>query len=938
MTDATPLVWNMVKAGHYVAGADDATGYTVRRDPNASPDNRWSLRHNARKVSAHRLLTSAKRAAQTIADGEASAAAAPLPITPQVPAIAATHGEPYVRGVATAYTAQPQQQVAQADVVPLPTPAARPTPVAAVAAHYRETHQWPSASEVVRRGADLDELHQALGAGLVERQEQAGRAVYLLPAPGGDEPLRDNDVVTVTPHRNGRQFDVIDANVGGVDPELVQVFPRRPQSTEDTGRWVGREWVRRVPAEVIEPLDEGDDEQAECDGHESLNGADMGESVYCDGNCLNARGPVRTPAPPAEVPAPFAVGALLVRKSDTLTARVWRVTGCETRGGVTPAPYVTLVDPFNGETGGCYASAMRTATLAEGLRTSAPEQYREVLVHLLTPHGFTAPTGPDRLVLDLPDDGAFLIHDPTGVALCTMREALRIAYPATHAGEGDGDVGTAWLDLTYGTSYETVADVAAGLARQRGQASHDEHLREVADQLRDWSGPEGASAEVWLQRDQLRELADRLAAPRSECRAAGYARRTTAVMHGLMVTLYRLAEGDEPVDPNALRGLAMRTADLMTTPEVLGAEAVAEHLAARGVGAALVADESVLPADVDGLVASMQAAGYTLAPEPEFVGGRRVRYLTPPAAEAVAPPTSDPAPSDVAPAPAGPAYDFRPGDVWRDDALRVTWHVRQDTHGEPELFEPDGPGRVPADALRQTRGGMRLRSRVMHDEREIPFEFDGEVLAGYVAGWCGHRVAVSEWRAGFRVCERCPTPDDDQAADDDVVLDGPAERPLTQAQTDSAECGKTFTAGRMGHTFPCARPPHADDDGIGCSVQRHPRPAVFDPNDRSPYVGHGADGARRSAEIDRNEADTHDTGSEAWQRCMTSAASWDEQADRIEARDAGVDDELPAGTTLLGADELLDAGGFLACGCHGTAREHSCGASAPETFDPDGEV
>lgn len=26
----------------------------------------------------------------------------------------------------------------------------------------------------------------------------------------------------------------------------------------------------------------------------------------------------------------------------------------------------------------------------------------------------------------------------------------------------------------------------------------------------------------------------------------------------------------------------------------------------------------------------------------------------------------------------------------------------------------------------------------------------------YVVGECGHRVASSEWRAGFRTCERCP--------------------------------------------------------------------------------------------------------------------------------------------------------------------------------------
>lgn len=27
---------------------------------------------------------------------------------------------------------------------------------------------------------------------------------------------------------------------------------------------------------------------------------------------------------------------------------------------------------------------------------------------------------------------------------------------------------------------------------------------------------------------------------------------------------------------------------------------------------------------------------------------------------------------------------------------------------------------------------------------------------GYIVGACGHRVAGSEWRAGFRTCERCP--------------------------------------------------------------------------------------------------------------------------------------------------------------------------------------
>lgn len=47
---------------------------------------------------------------------------------------------------------------------------------------------------------------------------------------------------------------------------------------------------------------------------------------------------------------------------------------------------------------------------------------------------------------------------------------------------------------------------------------------------------------------------------------------------------------------------------------------------------------------------------------------------------------------------------------------------------------------------------------------------------------------------------------------------------------------------------------------------------------RTPYVGEGADGAKRSAAIDREEADTHPNGGREWKRCMRSAHAWDEQA------------------------------------------------------------
>lgn len=36
-----------------------------------------------------------------------------------------------------------------------------------------------------------------------------------------------------------------------------------------------------------------------------------------------------------------------------------------------------------------------------------------------------------------------------------------------------------------------------------------------------------------------------------------------------------------------------------------------------------------------------------------------------------------------------------------------------------------------------------------------PFNDGNGIVPGYVAGKCGHRVAQSEWEAGFETCERC---------------------------------------------------------------------------------------------------------------------------------------------------------------------------------------
>lgn len=50
--------------------------------------------------------------------------------------------------------------------------------------------------------------------------------------------------------------------------------------------------------------------------------------------------------------------------------------------------------------------------------------------------------------------------------------------------------------------------------------------------------------------------------------------------------------------------------------------------------------------------------------------------------------------------------------------------------------------------------------------------------------------------------------------------------------------------------------------------------------DRVPYVGQGVDGCLRSAQIDREEADTYDLADPRLSRCLDSALGWEDQAQR----------------------------------------------------------
>jgi hypothetical protein len=82
---------------------------------------------------------------------------------------------------------------------------------------------------------------------------------------------------------------------------------------------------------------------------------------------------------------------------------------------------------------------------------------------------------------------------------------------------------------------------------------------------------------------------------------------------------------------------------------------------------------------------------------------------------------------------------------------------------------------------------------------------------------------------------------------------------------------------------------------------------------RPPYVGEGADGARRSAQIDREEADLLDESRyAARERLLTSADQWLEQAGAADERArivwwlrAGLSG--PAGVNLMPSEHALVA-------------------------------
>jgi hypothetical protein len=103
-----------------------------------------------------------------------------------------------------------------------------------------------------------------------------------------------------------------------------------------------------------------------------------------------------------------------------------------------------------------------------------------------------------------------------------------------------------------------------------------------------------------------------------------------------------------------------------------------------------------------------------------------------------------------------PVPNDEPDEMAADDpatiyALKQVFDaVDHDLHKQIECDEETGEDGYPALA----EAFVEARRYYASDETE-PFDPGTGPWPGYVAGRCGHRVAESEWRAGFRVCERC---------------------------------------------------------------------------------------------------------------------------------------------------------------------------------------
>lgn len=118
--------------------------------------------------------------------------------------------------------------------------------------------------------------------------------------------------------------------------------------------------------------------------------------------------------------------------------------------------------------------------------------------------------------------------------------------------------------------------------------------------------------------------------------------------------------------------------------------------------------------------------------------------------------------------PAAPFGDMAITNLFADPSVEAAEDVYVDVELAAWSHHQWDPDNLPAAAGAQDYGFLGLnppRYRLRYGPAdEVPIRFHHPDIGyrdGFVAANCGHALAFTEWRAGFRVCERCPTADVD---------------------------------------------------------------------------------------------------------------------------------------------------------------------------------
>ena len=749
------LAWKMIKAGWYTSGAEQPT-YTIRREPNAGVDNRWSVRYPGNTPNtSHRLLVSAKRAAEKHAaqqpqDGTTGPAGSGIVDAVDQPSFdtLTKHGKPetglwYGRGTRPLDTGIP----ARVSTSGFNGVAVRHAHTGALIDSFgRSAKFWFRAETahpvaVARRHDDTDSVPPAREVRTVPRQE--GKTAALNAAAADNRPLDIGDVVTITASGVGRHFTIDE-----LPPRRsreYRVSPRNPLRDSDGTRAVARGLLRRVPRDQVEPLrgvrvddivtlDTGrnarqfdvitlDHEQHRVEvmprnPHDTTDGPRW-VSLRDIARVPTERAEERARDDQAPVGSPTSVGKFTRNDLVSLGGEhgpAYMILWFEVRGGVTGDWYAVLSRPDEPE-------VIRTGAYVKALQPLSSERVRAVWA------------GHDISV----SKSGKLDANSLVVAVCSCREY--VSHPGRTASVLNAGANHAAAHIKNAA--------CGGVIIQRWPDTHRSHLTEYT------AG--GNPVVMHAEKDCTHPptLHDMIL----QGMPAEYMRVLTAALtpHGF----------HEPI-PGERDDANERAFLIHPTSLAVGVYRKHVRLSFRApYGGAPDEDMGTAFFDLDYGTQFEVIVDIATSLTKQFAARQ----------PAASPPT------------------LVDGDQWYDNELGVAWWARADANGDIELYEPDGPGRIPARRVHKIIHRLWLVHRAHRpDTANSPKEPDAPCACPSPAPsyYCPTSGEVeSPCHGGFDTC--CDRPD--------------LHRPATETKTaeDDHSCGPACPS-------PC---PQDDDDPRG---------------------------------------------------------------------------------------------------------------------------